>query len=252
VEFGDKERYLDCLTASNAKDISAMCMFFTELIQETLDELHAKQTVTPIIATPITVVEAPQSASQRLAEAVRKKVATLHIQKASRYKAWTAAFESFREEFANATATFNDTFKPSSSFSIRFQSYDTLPIEKYEGLIEGTRTPKTWLNGCEIVYGQKREKFVFFFQGLSNQFAFTARKRNIVMPPRDASLAVSRWSDGVYRRLQDEPVCLREIAYLDGQLLFFLAKGPRSWDAVLEPVAEIINNFFADVIEAFF
>jgi fido (protein-threonine AMPylation protein) len=250
IEFGDKERYLDCLKASNAKDLSPMCMFFGELIQEDLDELRAKQTVVAVDAHPVVPVE-PTSPSQRLAEAVRKRVAALHIQRESRYKAWAAAFESFREEFSNAGTVLNETYK-TTPFYVKFFGYDTLPLEKYEGLVNGTRTPKTWFNGCEIAFEQRREKFVFFFQGLSYQFALTARRKHIALPPRDVSLAVSRWADGVYRRLQDEPVCLREVAYKDGQLLFFVANGPGSWDVTFSPMSDIINNFFADAIEAFF
>ena len=251
VEFADKERYLDCLKASNVKDLSPMCALFSELMEELLDDLDPATTATTadMPALPQEVVSV--SASQRLAETVRRKVAALHIEREARYRAWSAAYDSFREELLAAASAFNETNRL-SPFSIKVTMFDTLPLEKYEGIIRGARTPKTWLTGCEFKGEAKRESFMFFFQGMSHHLVTTARRDRVVLAPKDVSLAISRWADGVFRRLLDEPMALREIAYADGQFVFLLAPAPGKWQVTISPMSEMINAFFADVLEAFF
>lgn len=263
VEFTDKERYLDCLKASNAKDISLMCMFFSELVEQSLaliapEPISAQEpgivpaieaAISEIPGTPVPAV--PMSASQRLAEAVRRKVEARTTEREARYKAWSAAFENFKQELDAAAISFNEVLAKTSPFSIRVTMFDTLPFEKYESIIRGTYTPKTWLTGCQITSDLKRENFVFFFQGLSHHFSGTAREQALTLPIRDVSLAISRWSDAMYRRLLDEPISLREIAYADGQLLFLIAGASGQWQIKSSPISEIVNDFFADAVEAF-
>jgi hypothetical protein len=251
IDFGDKERYLECLKASNDKDLSPMCTFLGELLHESLDKLVAASPPAAEAVVGVSSKGTVKSASERLAHAVRGKVASLHLQREARYNAWVAAFNAFREAFGAAVTDFNQLYS-TTPFSIRYLPYDTLPIDKYEALITGNRTTKTWLHGCEIIAVPRREKFVFFFQGISSQFVATARSKGVALSPNDVSLAVSRWSDGLYRRLQDEPVFLREIAYSDGQLLYLHATGSRSWEVQFLPLSEVINTFFADAVEAFF
>jgi molecular chaperone DnaK (HSP70) len=251
VEFGDKERYLDCLKASNAKDLSLMCGLFTELMEEVLDELkpNVKSGTSGVL--PAVQAVATVNASQRLADAVRRKVAALHVEKEARYGAWSASFNSFREELAAAAGSFNETFQM-SHFSIKVNRFDMLPLEKYEGIILGARTPKTWLVGCQIRGLGKQENFVFFFQTISAAFTASARGRKIAMPTQEVSLAISKWTDGVFRRLLDEPVALREIAYLDGQFFYLAASPQGKLEVKSAPTSEMIQEFFADVVEAFF
>ncbi len=251
IEFADKERYLDCLKASNNKDLSPMCALFSELMEEALDGLDRIPTAT---ATDVLVPRQEVvfvSASHRLAETVRRKVAALHVEREARYRAWSAAYGSFREELLAAASAFNETNRM-SPFSIKVTMFDTLPFDKYEGIIQGARTPKTWLTGCEFKGEAKRENFMFFFQGLSHPMTTTARRDTVVLAARDVTLAISRWTDGIFRRLLDEPVALREIAYADGQFVFLSAPAPSKWQVKVSPISEVINDFFADVIEAFF
>jgi molecular chaperone DnaK (HSP70)/fido (protein-threonine AMPylation protein) len=252
VEIGDKERYLDSLASSNTGELSSLCMLLEESIRETLDELR------PVASPEITAVPhvgipslPPATASQRLADAVRRRVSDLNVQREARYKAWAAAFDSFREAFGAATEQFNETFS-TTPFVLKQFSFDMLPFDKYMALINGSRASRTWLNGCEIAFEGRRERFVFFFQTLSPQFIMAVRGAGVKLPQRDVTLCVSRWSDGIYERLLDEPIGLREVAYSDGQLLFLLATGARKFQAKIAPMSETIQNFFADIIEAFF
>jgi fido (protein-threonine AMPylation protein) len=252
IEFTEKERYLDCLKASNSKDLSLMCALISELIEESLDSLNPETIPEQNGVLPVVQAIVPPSASQRLAEAVRRKVAALTGQREARYGAWCGAFESFKQELSAASSLFNETYKLTSPFSIRVTMFDTLPLEKYDGIIQGAKTPKTWLTGCEINGDTKLEGFMFFFQAISYQFTDAARAEHVVLAPRDVSLAISRRTGGMYRRLLDEPVALREIAYADGQLVFLLAATSGKWQVSRSPISEVINNFFADSIEAFF
>jgi len=256
IYFQDKERYLDCLNLSNAGDLSPFLMLMTETIDAAIEEIRPKpkeelKSVTVQEKTwPKISLQVP---SERLAHIVRQKAA-LPLDRETRYKAWQAGFESFRQEFHSVCTGFNEALSKDTLFTVKFRTFDTLPFEKYETLVRGVPTPRTWFFSVELSSERHSEQFVFFFQLISEPFLRAGRKIKLTkeLPPRDVTLVMSRWSDGTYHRLQNQPIKLREISYLDGQFMFLKAKGPDIYEIVSKPSSEIINNFLFDVVDTFF
>ena len=94
---------------------------------------------------------------------------------------------------------------------------------------------------------------MFFFQILSDQFRKVSEKSTFgkLVPSTDVTLSVSRWSDGMFHRLREEPIKLREIAYFEGQLVFLVSEGPGALAVECRPAAEVVDDFLADAVEAF-
>jgi hypothetical protein len=255
INFQDKERYLDCLAESNHGDLSAMVTLLAETVEASLEELRTPEP--PTIEPPMTeqpalpVVEARPS-SQRLAEIMRKRILRISADRNTRYEAWRAGFEAFREELRSRCFSFNELYS-NTLYRISFTAYDTLPFEKYESLLRGARTPRTWLLGTTLSSEFRRERFVFFFQILSDQFRKVSEKSTFgkLVPSTDVTLSVSRWSDGMFHRLREEPIKLREIAYFEGQLVFLVSEGPGALAVECRPAAEVVDDFLADAVEAF-
>ena len=137
---------------------------------------------------------------------------------------------------------------------IRHRNFDSLAMEKYESLLRGHKVPRTWLMGIEIRLYDKTEKFVFFFRSMSERFrkATLAKHLEKGNPPLGVTLAVSRWVDGFYLQLVNEPVRLREVGYLNGNWLF-LRQGVNHDSEIIEaPIKQIFDDFLTESIEAFF
>ena len=65
-------------------------------------------------------------------------------------------------------------------------------------------------------------------------------------------LAVSRWVDGFYLQLVNEPMRLREIGYLDGNWLFLQQGVNHDSEIIQAPIKQIFDDFLVESIEAFF
>jgi hypothetical protein len=255
IFFQDKGRYLDCLAESNRGDLSAMVILLAETVEAGLDELRTPEapTIEPVAVEqpPLPVVES-RPTSQRLADVMRKRIARLSVDRQARYEAWRAGFEAFREELRLSCFHFNKLYS-NTLYRISYTPYDTLPFDKYETLLRGARTPRTWLLGIQLSSDLRRERFVFLFRPFSDPFRTVAEKSPFAksVPPSDVTLGVSRWSDGMLHRLREEPIKLREVAYFDGQLVFLVSDGSGNLRVESRPAAEAVDDFLADAVEAF-
>jgi hypothetical protein len=183
---------------------------------------------------------------------MRTKLATLPVNRLTRYDAFVAAMESFREEFRLRCTAFNEEWGH-AGFNVKFRQYDRLPFEKYETLLNGAHSSKTWLMGADVSSDIRRERLVFFFQRMSVPFirALDRSPKIKTLPATDVSLVVSRWSEGLIHRLAGEPIHLREIAYWNGQLLFLVMTGVNRFEVKPLTAADAVAEFLADVIEAY-
>jgi hypothetical protein len=246
---------LDCLKQSNGGDLSPFSILLAETVDAAIDEMRPRpQEETQSVTQGEKPGVSSKLLTQRLADIVRKKTATLPLDREARYKAWQAGFESFRREFHSVCAAFNDEFSTETLFQVRFREFDTVAFEKYETLLRGLPTPKTWFFSIEVSSERHSEQFVFFFRVISELFLKTGRKAKLPkeLPPRDVTLIISRWSDGTYHRLENQPIRLREIYYSDGQFLFLKATGAGMYEVVSKASSEVVNNFLADVLQTYF
>jgi len=69
--------------------------------------------------------------------------------------------------------------------------------------------------------------------------------------PIEISLAVSRWVDGSPRYLLNEPVNLREIAYVNGEWIAMKDDGNHKPSVEQAQIKQLFDEFLAQVIEAF-
>jgi hypothetical protein len=81
--------------------------------------------------------------------------------------------------------------------------------------------PKSWLMGLEVGSDIHSEKFVFWFSHISRKFqdCCSAFDPSRPVPPKDVSLSISRRVDGAFQPLGEEPIRLREVAYVNGEWL---------------------------------
>jgi hypothetical protein len=191
--------------------------------------------------------------SEKLSEVIRKKISAIPANREAGYQAWVSAFDTFRKEVEACCIGVSDAFKQ-DKVVIRHRSFDNLAIEKYESLLRGRQVPRTWLMGIEIRLYDKSEKFVFFFRSMSERF----RKANLAKhigkgnPLLGVTLAVSRWVDGFYLQLVNEPVRLREIGYLNGAWLFLHQGVDHNPEIVYSSIKQVFDEFLVESIDAFF
>ena len=255
VNFQDKQRYLDCLVASNDGDISPT----VELISESLDSVLERManvgriTVAEQVVPSGAAVKIAHPPSEKLSDVIRKKISAIPANREARYQAWISAFDTFRKEVEACCIGVSEAFKQ-DKVVIRYRSFDSLPIEKYQSLLRGQKVPRTWLMGIEIRLYEKTEKFVFFFRSMSERFrkATLAKHLEKGNPPLGVTLTVSRWVDGFYLQLVNEPVRLREIGYLNGSWQFLHQGVDDDSEIVNNPIKQVFDEFFVESIEAFF
>jgi molecular chaperone DnaK (HSP70)/Fic family protein len=257
INFQDKQRYLDCLEASNSGDISPTVELISESMESALERIESVgKTVilNPIPeATSAAEVKIVHPPSEKLGDVIRRKISAIPANKEARYQAWVSAFDTFRKEVEACCLGVSEEFKQ-YRVVIRYRSYDSLAMEKYESLLRGQRVPRTWLMGIEIRLYDKSEKFVFFFRSMSDRFrkAILARHLEKGNPPLGVTLAVSRWVDGFYMQLVNEPVRLREIGYLNGAWFFLQQGTERDSEIIQAPIKQIFDDFLVESVEAFF
>jgi hypothetical protein len=70
--------------------------------------------------------------------------------------------------------------------------------------------------------------------------------------PIEISLAVSRWVEGSPRYLLNEPVSLREIAYVNGEWFAMKDDGNHKPSVEQAQIKQLFDEFLTQVIEAFF
>lgn len=256
IVYQDKERYLNCLEQSNRGDLSGFVSLLGEIMPAILEEMkpqkpsvQAKERVVPRLP-PGADRDHPR---HRLAEIMKQKVENLSISRESRFKAWSAGFAAFREEFQSFCRDFNEQHKK-TPYRVKFKLFDTLPFEKYETLLLGRLSPRTWFFGTEILSEHRVETFVFSFQHASVTFVGARKTARLSQswPPVDVTLSVLRRVDGAYHALANEPIQLREIEYSSGQFLFLKCPSPGIFNVVAKPSIDVITNFLADILNAFF
>jgi len=252
ISHGDKQRYLDCLAASNKGDISELCLLVAESLDSSLEALHPKPEVQAAIEEPEPPTVTQWVPSQELAELMEKRLARLPVDRKARYDAWRAAFEALREEFKSTCFGFNETYGH-ALYHVEFRRYDWLPLEKYEALLRRESISRTWLMAAEVSSERRSERFIFYFRPMSQMFLKTARhdKQRKQLPPADVTLAISRWAGGAHQPLRDEPIRLREIAYNNGEWLFLLSASSQSFAVEKMAVSLASNRFLADAIAAY-
>jgi hypothetical protein len=131
--------------------------------------------------------------------------------------------------------------------------YDRLPYDKYEDLLRLKPVPKSWLMGLEVASDIHSEKFVFWFSPVTRKFqdccsTFDPRRQ---IPPKDVSLSISRRVDGAFQPLGEEPIKLREIAYVNGEWLAMIYGENRTLRVEAMSAVMAAEMFLQDSIRAY-
>jgi hypothetical protein len=184
---------------------------------------------------------------------MRARIDRAPVARQNRYNAWSAAFDSLREDFRLNCQGFNNLYNE-YLYHAELTSLDKLPYEKYEELLRRKPVPKSWLMGLEVGSDMQSEKFVFWFSHLSSEFQdccsrFEPTRR---LPPKDVSLSISRRVDGTFQPLREEPIRLREIAYVNGEWLAMIYGESRNFRIQPMSVAKAAEMFLEDSIQAYF
>jgi hypothetical protein len=190
--------------------------------------------------------------SEQLAQLMRSRIDRAPVDRKNRYDAWLAAFDSLREDFRLTCQGFTNLYNE-FHYHAALATYDKLPYEKYEDLLRHKPVSKSWLMGLEIGSDIHSEKFVFWFSPVSKTFQdccslFEPTKR---LPPKDVSLSISRRVDGAFQPLGEEPIKLREVAYVNGEWLAMIYGENRKLR--VEPMSAVTaaEMFLQDSIQAY-
>ena len=254
IAHSDKARYLDALASSNRGDISEFCVMFAESMESALEQMAGNteaMKVCDISASGNPVVKG-WVPSEDLALIMRSRIERAPLDRRDRYDAWAAAFDSLREDFRATCLGFNERFEDYLYYA-RLTEFDRIPFEKYEDLLRRKPVPKTWLMGIEVGSDRKSEKFVFWFRHMSPEFQKGCEDASPAMsvPPRDVTLGVSRRMDGTFQPLTNEPIQLRELAYVNGDWLGLFCREDKNLTVQPMNAVKASDLFLQDAIVAF-
>jgi hypothetical protein len=255
IAHSDKQRYLDGLVSPNKGDISELCILFAECLESSLEQLAGNVGI-PEETIDIQAVAEPAASSwipsERLAQLMRGRIDRAPVARKNRYDAWLAAFDSLREDFRLTCQGFNNLYNE-FLYHAELATYNRLPYDKYEDLLRLKPVPKSWLMGLEVGSDIHSEKFVFWFSHVSRKFqdccsSFDPNRR---IPPKDVSLAISRRVDGSFQPLGEEPIKIREIAYVNGEWLAMIYGENRTLRVEAMSAVTAAEMFLQDSIQAY-
>lgn len=255
IAYSDKQRYLDGLMSSNKGDISELCILFSECLESSLEQLAGnlgieEETVEiQAVAEPVISSWIP---SEQLAQLMQERINQAPVARRNRYDAWLAAFDSLREDFRVTCQGFNILYNE-ALYHAELTSYDKLPYEKYEELLRLKPVPKSWLMGLEVGSDIHSEKFVFWFSHISKtlQDCCSTYDPSLRIPPKDVSLSISRRVDGAFQPLGEEPIRLREIAYVNGKWLAMICGESRTLRVEAMSAVTAAEIFLQDSIRSY-
>jgi prophage maintenance system killer protein len=254
IAHSEKGRYLDALASSNKGDISELCILIAEAIESTLEQLAGNVGIDE----PVQLAAAADSLvtrwvpSKELAEIMQARLKHAPVARKTRFEAWAAAFDSLREDFKTTCLGFNELYG-AALYRAAFAKFDKVPFEKYEDLLRRKPVPKTWLMGLEISSDSHSERFVFWFRHISSDFQLKCKemKPRRQLPPAEVSLGISRRVGGTFQSLRDEPIRLREIAYINGEWLSMLCLEGQKYQVQQLNMTNAFDMFLLDAIDAY-
>lgn len=264
INYADKGRYLETLSQSNKGDISSLVDLIIECFYEALQDIRQKvlhdakqeeesDRLQPESDTDIAEEPEMDPIDSALMEAgitgIRDPLALVMETKIERqrqvveanYLAWKQSFAVLQSELRSIVEQFNsDTRYRNAGYRINLLEYDVLPFDKYLDITLGKKVSKTWFVGVEIIGPQSKERMLFFFE----RFVEKARDKKVLSP---VSLVLARSDGASYRKLESEPVSLREVAYSDGQLIFSYSND----QIVTGNVRLTLKTMLAEVIKSY-
>ena len=261
VNFADKQRYLNALEQSNEGDLSTLVEFFIECFVEQLEEIkkipeeHVLHAIMPSeqeldirekarIEDPITEALseiALEHAVDPLWDIMRNEI---EILREASYEGWKQAFNALLVETKIIAAWFNENLGFKYRISVR--EYDMLPFEKFKDICSGKRVSKTWFFTVEITDAFfSKQRMLFLFERIPSPIE---KKINV----SKVCLSILRFDGTMYQRLTSEPIKIRKVAYMDGDIVFIdnedklLAKDEK------RTVNHYLKYIIADILKSYF
>ena len=255
IAHSDKQRYLDGLVSSNNGDISELSILFAECLEASLADMAGQNGAAEELVDLQAMSDAPVVAwvpGDRLAAIMKTRVDSAPVSIRNRYDAWVVAFDSFREDFRLTCEGFNNLYAE-ALYKAELSGYDRLPYEKYEELLRQKPVSKSWLMGLALSSMSREERFVFWFSPVTDRFLeacakFDPRRK---VPPRDVSISISRRVDGSFQPLREEPIQVREIAYVGGDWVVLIYGQDQTFRIEQMSVLKLADLFLVDAISTY-
>jgi len=244
INYADKQRYFDCIVQANNGDLSDLVNYYIECYKEEVDEIKlitSSNCEKNHSATDDSSETVLVGRGLKLRKLITNKLSLQVKAKEDTYNKWIATYEAFCNQIFRYVNEFNkndDIF--TAGYSLKLTKYDCLTFEKYLELEAGKTTPRTWYFRLDIANSKKYEKIMFFFQNAS---AYVRSLPNAI----PVSLGIAKHDGQQFRRLQNEPINLNEMYYLDGKICGLLAERESEEDALLA----IEEFLIADVIDVY-
>ena len=261
VNFADKQRYLNALELSNEGDLSDLVEFFIECFVEQLeeikkqpgepDELAIKAREQEFIARQDAHLSDPIADAlseiafepniDPLMDIMRSEVEKLRD---ASYEGWKQAFNALLAETKTIAVWFNENLGFKYRISVR--DYDMLSFEKFKDICSGKKVSKTWFFTIEIADAYLiKQRLLFLFERIPS---LVESKVNV----SKVCLTILRFDGNVYHRLTSEPIKIRKVIYMDGDIIFsddsdtFLIKNEKA------TVNYYLKYIIADTLKAYF
>lgn len=239
INYADKQRYIDTIVHANKGDLSALVDFYIDCFKSDLEDylgsIYVDDTFVDQDSKQERIVEYTEGASllgTKFAKLLNDKLTERNKVKESEYQKWSEAFDRFGKTLENKVVLFNENRDvKEAGYSLKITKYDNLTFDKYLDLDRGKHTPRTWFFRVDISHEKKYEKIMFFFQN-SSYAAKTIDNSSHV------SLGIARHDGAQYRRLQFEPITLKEIILVDSTIHCFLKNNILSdkdcWESLMD------------------
>jgi Fic family protein/molecular chaperone DnaK (HSP70) len=261
VNYSDKQQYLNALEKSNRGDTSSLIDFLLEAFRISIEDLrseslpdeapresarffdrdvvsgHVVQQVPTETVFQESAFVSDDEDQDPLAFVMKSKIEELRKYKEVIYETWQHSFSRLKIELESIVEEFNAKYA-FAYYRIKLMEFDILPFEKYADIEDGKKFTKTWFWGVEISGPKSTQRLLFFFN------------RSIGLLPPNASkvsLMLARYDGTSYQKLTSEPIGLREIGFLDGDLVFLYADGTAKRDNL----SLVLKKVLAEVIESY-
>jgi len=231
----DKSRYLTALEYSNDGALDSLLSLFLDIMKQTLSEfsdrgLNAGSLEVEDTSSVLQVVSNPESSNQvkdnesssvdprkRLLNRLKQKTHKRRESNKVTYEAWKNAFEMFRNELSSYLEDLDqlEEFRE-AGYVIDFETYDLVTEDRFDAFWARRDMSKTWCSS--VVISNSIDSY-----GLMLEFECVSERLRRLVPaiaPVSCKLAIGGEKTGNWLPLKSEPIKLREIGYMDGDLVF--------------------------------
>jgi Fic family protein len=143
----DRLRYYDALEISQSSDLTPFISLLSESLFESLEEYE--------------VAVEQQREKEEWAQSLASQFgAKLEVKVSNEYEVWRSAMDLLKSYFRQTAELIDEA---AQFGDIYFKDFGTLELQKYQSLLTGESTKKTWFFRVDFRSGDRTARYLFFF-----------------------------------------------------------------------------------------